>query len=398
MQKLVYLTCLFITLATTFYTQAQADNWNLFIKNDIDEWLPFRISFKDVQGEKYLNIKNAEEVIQLKPSRTVNDTTFYHFIDYNAEICFTPSEENILTGYWVNFEKEPVAKRPIRAELIKGNIESTSKETMKLDGRWKTDVILPDRSYDAELVFTHQQGDVIYGTIRTNAGDYRFLEGKVEGNNFYLSNFMGNSIFQITGEWRNDTIFGVMHTVFRSNIHTISVQDADFALKDPLTATKIINDKPFNLDLKDENGKQHIFNDLIKDKVAIVTIFGTWCPNCIDELNYFKELQQKFPDLAIVTVAFETSSSEEVRKQRVKGFKQRRNVDMLILVAGTPVPESVFSYFPMIDSFSSYPTSFLLDKNGKIVSTHTGFDGPATGSLFDEYKEHLEGQIRELMK
>jgi len=45
----------------------------------------------------------------------------------------------------------------------------------------------------------------------------------------------------------------------------------------------------------------------------------------------------------------------------------------------------------------SFPTSILVDKNGKIRHIHTGFSGPATGKVYDEYKEEMREIIKSLL-
>jgi hypothetical protein len=42
----------------------------------------------------------------------------------------------------------------------------------------------------------------------------------------------------------------------------------------------------------------------------------------------------------------------------------------------------------MLSGISSFPTTVFLDRNGKIVAVHTGFNGPATG---DSYQQWVNG-------
>lgn len=373
----------------------QKENWDLYIQNDIEEWIPARISFEEKNGEKYLNIKNAEETIQLKPSKIANDSTYYKFIDYNAEIVFTKGSNNNLTGYWVNYESDPVKKRPVKATLHSnpfGNNRSAN-----VNGSWKAVIKRETGENDAIIIFRQKEQN-LYATIRTKSGDYRYLEGSVNGENFFLSSFSGNSLFYLKGKIENDTLKGRISGVKTNNITIEAVRDADFQLPDGKTLTKAVNEKPFQLDLKDEYGKLQNFKKLTENKVTIVSIFGTWCPNCVDEVNYFNELQKKFPGIEIICVSFEATNNEIEQQKRVQGFKARKNISLQFLIGGKADKENVMKKFPMIDNFGSYPTSFLIDKNGKIQEIYTGFNGPATGILYDRFKEELEGKIRELLK
>ena len=40
----------------------------------------------------------------------------------------------------------------------------------------------------------------------------------------------------------------------------------------------------------------------------------------------------------------------------------------------------------MLNHVLSYPTSIFIDKTGKVRKIHTGFNGPATGEKFTEFK------------
>ena len=54
--------------------------------------------------------------------------------------------------------------------------------------------------------------------------------------------------------------------------------------------------------------------------------------------------------------------------------------------------------FPMLNEISSFPTSLFLNKKGEIVFIHTGFNGPGTGDVFENYKKEIEDIIVNLLK
>lgn len=369
--------------------------WDLRISNDEGEWIPARMAFEKTETTPRLNIINARDTIQLDPSKTVDDTLFYHFIDYNAEIAFSPDGKNALAGYWIPLEDEPLIKRQLRAVPA----ESTPGPTPAADltGEWRTRVSLPTRGFDA-ILSLEQNDHTLYGTMRTRSGDYQYLEGEVRGQDFYMSTFSGNSLFYIEGEIKNDTLTGRIHGVKSSDRTIEAVRDPDFDLPDAASLTKVINDEPFRLDLKDEKGKQHNFSDLTGGHVSVISIFGTWCPNCVEEVDYFNEIKEDFPEVQFLFVAFETTDNEDEQQRRVQGFKDRKTIDMTFLIGGRLGEENVRSKFPMIDHFGAYPTTFVLDKKGEIRTVHTGFNGPATGLLFDQYKKETENLLQSLIE
>lgn len=44
----------------------------------------------------------------------------------------------------------------------------------------------------------------------------------------------------------------------------------------------------------------------------------------------------------------------------------------------------------MLNHLISYPTTIFIDKNGKVRKIHTGFNGPATGKKYNEFKNEFE--------
>ena len=65
-----------------------------------------------------------------------------------------------------------------------------------------------------------------------------------------------------------------------------------------------------------------------------------------------------------------------------------------VYLAGTSSKEAAAAYFPMLNGIMSFPTALLVDQQGKIISIHTGFSGPATGEAYTDlvkrYKQEIE--------
>ncbi|HZH68419.1 MAG TPA: hypothetical protein VFD65_04410, partial [Chitinophagales bacterium] len=211
--------------------------WDMSIQNDAADWLSFRISFVQKDSTIDLHIRNAEEVIQLSPSRVTADSIFYSFIDYNAEIAFTPGEAGTLEGYWINNESSVAQKRPLKAKQQKETFLSAPVSS-DLSGQWKVKVQLPTRSYDAMFLFQQHQNKLT-GTMRTRSGDYRYLEGEIRGDEFYLSSFQGSLIFQLSGRVEDGALVGSISSVTSSSTKFSAVRDDDFELPDSKSITQL---------------------------------------------------------------------------------------------------------------------------------------------------------------
>ena len=52
----------------------------------------------------------------------------------------------------------------------------------------------------------------------------------------------------------------------------------------------------------------------------------------------------------------------------------------------------------MLENIISYPTTIIIDKSGKVNSINTGFNGPATGQAYRDYKNEFEIEIKGLLE
>jgi hypothetical protein len=52
---------------------------------------------------------------------------------------------------------------------------------------------------------------------------------------------------------------------------------------------------------------------------------------------------------------------------------------------------------PMLNRVLSYPTTILLDREGKVRRIHTGFNGPATGLKYEEFTEEFDRLVKQLL-
>ena len=141
-----------------------------------------------------------------------------------------------------------------------------------------------------------------------------------------------------------------------------------------------------------------LFSDeRFKDKVTIIQIMGSWCPNCMDESRYYTELYNKYNSagLEVVGLSFERSDEFEIAKKVLGKALLDLNIPYPVLIAGTPRESS--KQLPWLTPIKSYPTSIFIDKNGNVVKIHTGFYGPGTGSLYTEFCTETEGLINELL-
>ena len=70
---------------------------------------------------------------------------------------------------------------------------------------------------------------------------------------------------------------------------------------------------------------------------------------------------------------------------------------ILLVQYGSTDKEALLEKIPWLDNLISYPTTIIIDKSGKVNSINTGFNGPATGQAFLNYKKEFELEIKTLL-
>jgi thiol-disulfide isomerase/thioredoxin len=129
-------------------------------------------------------------------------------------------------------------------------------------------------------------------------------------------------------------------------------------------------------------------------KAVVLSIGGTWCPNCHDEVPFLVALYKQFhaQGLEVVGLNFELDPDLAQARPRVLAFIKRYAVEFPMLVPGTP--DEVSSKLPQLVNFGVYPTTIFIGRDGRVRSVHAGFASAATG----EEHQRLEREERELVE
>ena len=99
----------------------------------------------------------------------------------------------------------------------------------------------------------------------------------------------------------------------------------------------------------------------LRGKVVLVNFWATWCPPCRAEIPDLVALQSKYGDrLQIIGVSQDEGSVEVVRR-----FAAEHHVNYPIVMM-TPELDRAFT------GIAALPTSFVLDREGRIVQRHVG--------------------------
>ncbi len=363
--------------------------------------LPVRLTVEEKDKQRLLVIHNAEERIELKVSKREGDTLIVPFPNFDSELRFVTRKKRFIKGFWVNYNKTGNYRIPFEAAMIKNPEAITALPDANLSGNWETWFSPGTDDQEPAVGIFHQDGSRLTGTFLTETGDYRFLEGIVEKSSFYLSCFDGSHAFLITGSISGSALQGTFFSGKHYQTNWVSSRNDAFQLHDPDSLTQLKTDNSrISFTLKDIEGNNYSFpNPDVFNKVVIIQIMGTWCPNCLDETKYYKELYERYHDkgLEIISIGYEAAETFEEQAAKILRLKNRHDLAFKFLVGGKANKTLASEQFAMLNEVISFPTTIFIGKDGLVKRIHTGFNGPGTGAYYTEYVEKTNALIESLL-
>ncbi|MFD2202306.1 TlpA disulfide reductase family protein [Shivajiella indica] len=365
--------------------------------------VPFSFGLKK-NGEKWgSEIYNADEVLSYDEVDQFGDSLIIHMGIFDSDIKAAVQKDGSLKGYFIKNHLEGYRIPFTATKGLKDRFSTSTSPIADFSGKWKTEFEKSNgEKYDAIGIFK-QEGDHITGTFLTSLGDYRYLEGNVDGDTFYLSAFDGSHVYFFSGKNLPD---GSIHGTFRSGPKYresfFAVRDEAFELPDANSLNYLKDGyERLSFSFPDLNKNMVSLEDeKFKDKVVLVQLFGTWCPNCMDETKYLAEWYRKNKnrEIEIIALAFEYKADFDYASARVRKTKERMNAEYIFLVAGESNKEKASEALPALNQVIAFPTLIYIGRDGKVKNIHTGFSGPGTGAYYERWVEEHENLVNRLLE
>lgn len=349
--------------------------------------LPLNFEVVQENGVK-IYLLNAEERIELDEIKIEGDSIFIPMHIFDADIKAAITEDRMVGTWTKNYEDDYV----ISFEAVHGasfRFPPAQNEPKNFNGSWEVTFVHHEDQDTTEAVgIFSQKGSSVTGTFLTPTGDYRYLEGTVDGDEMKLSTFDGGHAFLFKTKLTSaDRLSGDFWSGKRWHETWTAVKNEHAALPNADSLTFI----------KDGyNGLAFTFPDLegkpvslegYKGKVVILAIFGTWCPNCMDETKFLKKWyeENRHRGVEILGLAYEAKDDFEYARDRVLKMKEKWDVQYDFVIAGTKDKEEAAKTLPMLNHVLAFPTTIFVDRDGEVRRIHTGFTGPGTGHYYDQF-------------
>ena len=365
------------------------------------EKIPFNFLVEDVtSSRKKVFLVNGDERAPLDSVHYKGDSVIIPIDIYDALLIGKISGDS-LKGY---LRKNQAATQGIpfgaaHNQQFRFNVKDSASSSV-VTGKWSVNLISETggkKSARYTVGLLEQKGKRVTGTILTTMGDYRYFEGVLDGQELKLSAFSGSNPSLIKATVTDNIHLSGEYVSAGGRTVLEAIKSDTAKLPDPYKLTYL---KPgfdsFSFSFPDLNGNTVSLKDeKYKGKVVVVTVLGSWCPNCVDEAAFlapwYKENKRR--GVEIVGLAFERKDDIQFAKTRLNPFIKRFDIQYDILFGGISDKKVVAEKLPELNTFLAFPTTFFIDKKGKVRKVHTGYTGPATGKYYDEFMDEFNREV-----
>jgi thiol-disulfide isomerase/thioredoxin len=250
-------------------------------------------------------------------------------------------------------------------------------------------------------LIVRQSGPEVAAVILRVDGDTGTLTGSYHDGTFVLSHFSGArpELLELTPK---DGRLAVVEN--RTGEPLVAVRSEKARAEglpepaDPSRFTSVVDPgAPLRFSFPDLQGKIVTNADRqFRGKVVIVSIGGSWCPNCHDEAPFLVDLYRKYhaKGLEIVLLSFEEGDQFK-NPTRLRDFITHYGIEYTVLLAGQPAQLS--EKLPQAVNLNSFPTTFFLGRDGTVRGVHAGFAGRATGRFHTELTKDVTARVERLL-
>ena len=269
-------------------------------------------------------------------------------------------------------------------------------------GLWNIQVGKSSKGEAAWQLIVRQSGAEVSAAILRVDGDTGALTGSYRDGKFVLSHFSGArpALLELTPaadgslavvQGRDEALTAIRAEQARAKGLPEPSDPSRFtSVKDPT--------EPLRFSFPDLSGKIVSNTDeRFRGKVVIVNIGGSWCPNCHDEAPFLAELYKKYRSQGLEIVLLSFEEAEQMKNPaRVRAFIKRYGIEYTVLVPGEP--RELAAKMPQGVNLNSFPTSFILGRDGRVRSVHAGFPGAASGDFHKQAKAEITQTIERLLQ
>jgi thiol-disulfide isomerase/thioredoxin len=380
--------------------------WRATLQRADGHTIDFNVAMQTKNGKPVWFIRNVTEKIAITAIEQKQDSILVQMPLFESEFRLQLVNNHMLRGVWIKGTSSVTQVMPVTFIYNQSQRYPQAQPTKrKITGRWGAHFIDGKKTYPAVVEFK-QKGHALSGTVLTPTGDYRYLEGAVSNDTINLSTFDGSHAYYFRATIKNDSVItdGEYFSGATSVEQWTAWKDEKAIVPDTLSAVYMKRGEDrlhFRFPDLDSNFVS-ISDPRFQNKVVIVQLMGSWCPNCMDETaflsNYYNANKQR--GVEMVALAYENSTDFHRSQKSLRKFQQRFNISYPMLITGVRAADSLRTEktLPEITRIKMLPTALFFGRDGSIKRIHTGFYGPGTGEHYEAFKKEFYAIMDDLLK
>ena len=379
--------------ASAALAQPPAGLWDARITtNEVEIPFRFELSGKapNVQGAFF----NGDDRVPSTGGRFENGALWLNFAQYGSRLELSWKDGALAGTYTRGGRTYAVSATPSKPEA------ASAVQAPSIAGEWEI-AAKSSKGESAWRFVVRQDGAQVSAAILRVDGDTGVLEGSYRDGKFVLGHFDGARPLLLEVTPGND---GTLEVSQSGKPKAIAVR-ADVARAknlpaptDPATHTSVKDPaEPFHFSFPDLSGKVVSDRDeRFRDKVVIVALGGSWCPNCHDEAPFLEALYKKYHARGLEVVGLFFEEADQLKDPaRVRAFIRQYGVEYPILLGGET--EQVHEKLPQAVNLDCWPTTFFLGRDGRVRAVHAGYAAAASGVYHDDLEKDVTNLLERLL-
>ncbi|MEY4628530.1 MAG: hypothetical protein RLZZ595_856 [Bacteroidota bacterium] len=350
-------------------------------------------------------INNAGEKLLVEDIAVKGDSLLVNLPFFEANLLLLKTNKGY-SGTW--HKKTSIGEQTVPIIIEEGKerlILADEKPVTDISGRWSVVFTKANGKQINAIAEFKLKGDSLTGTFLTATGDYRYLEGLVKGDSLVLSTFDGTHAYFFSGKISAEGV--IENGVFASGPTSVETWTAK------RDSAGNIDESAAKMELKGIDNRLHfrfpdldsnlvgIEDDRYKNKVVVLQIMGSWCPNCMDETAFLSDYYAKNASkgVEVIGLAYEFTTDFSRATKNLMRFKNKFNVQYPMLVTGVTSADTLRTEktLPEMTPIKAFPSMIFIGKDGTVRKTHAGYAGPATGIHHEAFKQNFNKEIEELL-
>lgn len=380
----------------------------VYLSEEEGDEVPFKIELQRTGDQVIGVLLNGDERVSSTSGSWDGKNLQLRFDFYDGELNAALVRREMIGEFTRQWQKQTL-RRPLKFWRVARDFNPPDRSGKDVSGDWVLRVGEGEQQQIWRAALRQDENGVT-GTMIPVSGDWGVMTGSFYDGKLLLARFDGinartfRAVLKDDGTLAGAVDFGLPNNRFRKVIgqRKVAITSASQpAPPDPNAVTRMKNPaEPFRFSFADSEGRiVSATDERFKNKVVVLTIGGSWCPNCHDEAKVLNDLYERYhaQGLEIVGLSFEYTGEVKRDTAQMLVFARRHGVKYPMLLAGTTEEGDVERKLPQLTGFAAYPTAIFIGRDGRVKRIHAGFEGPATGERYARLKAEIETLVQTLL-